>query len=238
MLDWASTSFSQVEPFEIALLALVSICVLRPMRMSFWRLLLLVAVIHMALSHRRHVDIFVVVAPILLAEPLSRAFPELASPRTTERTVVGGSIGAIAVAVGLVIAGVRVMVPNQQVNGLSPTEALSHVPAPIAAQPVFNEDVLGGFLIWNGIKTFIDSRQEMVTDAFFEDYIRMCAPDRESIVRTFSRYKIRWTILSPNNAANSILDTLPRWRVLYSDKFAVVHVRDDGAIAHPSDGLR
>ena len=136
-------------------------------------------------------------------------------------------MGLIAGAASLVIAVARVITPNPQANIYSPADALAHVPVRVASQPVFNEDVLGGFLIWHGIKSFIDSRQEMVTDTFFENYVLMCDPNREAIVRTFARYNVGWTIMTRDNAANSILDTLPGWRVLYSDRYAVIHVRDD-----------
>lgn len=227
MLDWASTSFSGIQPFEISLLALISVCIVRPVRMAPSRLILLLAVIYMALSHRRHINVFAVVAPILLAEPLSRASAAKIAPRGGGRAGFGGIAGMIALAVSLVVAVARLVVPDPQVNMYSPTGALSHVPARIAAQPVFNQDVLGGFLIWHGIRTFIDSRQEMVSDTFFENYNRMCDPDRNAIVRTLARYNIRWTILLPDNPANDVFDSLPGWHVLYKDRSAVVHVRTD-----------
>jgi hypothetical protein len=181
----------------------------------------------MALAHRRHINIFAVVAPVMLAEPLSRAFASEFVAKPAGRAPLGWFATIVAVAASIVIAVVRAAAPDPQENIFSPANALSHVPARVAAQPVFNEDVLGGFLVWNGIKTFIDSRQEMVSDAFFENYNLMCDPNREAIVRTFARYRVAWTILGPTNGANSVLDTLPGWRVVYADRYAVVHVRDD-----------
>jgi hypothetical protein len=225
MLDWAGTTFSRVVPFELCLLALVGVCIVRPIRMPPLRLLLLLALIHMALLHRRHINVFAVVAPVVLAEPLSHAFARDIAHGAVSRATLGRLAGAVTLTLSLMIAMVRLASPNPQVNLFSPDEALSRVPARIAALPVFNEDVLGGFLIWHGIKPFIDSRQEMVTDAFFENYSRMCDPDRDTIVRTFARYNIQWTILLPTNPANAVLDSLPGWRVLYADPSAVVHVR-------------
>jgi hypothetical protein len=225
MLDWASTSFSRIGPFEISVLLLLGVCIIRPVRMSPWRLLVLLGIVHMALSHRRHMNVFATVAPILLAEPLSHAFTKETSENGTVRTPT--LAGVLAVFAALMIAVVRIATPNPQENIFSPSKALEHVPAAIAAQPVFNQDILGGFLIWHGIKSFIDSRQEMVTDAFFENYTLMCSPDRAAIIRTFARYRVGWAILLSDNSANAILDTLPGWHVLYRDGYAVVHVRGD-----------
>ena len=238
MLDWASTSFSRIEPFEIALLLLVGVCIVRPVRTPVLRLLLLLVLIHMALLHRRHINIFAVLVPILLAEPLARAFAPDAERGTAGEAPLGVLGAAAAMAASLVIAVVRLAVPDPQVNMYSPADALAHVPKAIKASPVFNEDVLGGYLIANGIKTFIDSRQEMVSDTFFDNYLRMCDPDRASIVRTFARYRIGWTIMSPYNAANSVLDTLPGWRLLYADKYAAVHVRADLLPEVPPEKMR
>ncbi len=227
MADWASTSVAQVAPFEIALLAFIALCVMRPVRIPITRVLLLVALLHMALLHRRHITIFAVVAPMVLAEPISRALVRASTPDRVQSPTFARLAAVLSLAAAIGISAVRVAAPNPQVNRFSPATALFRVPARIIAEPVFNEDVLGGFLIWHGVKPFIDSRQEMVSDAFFENYVRMCNPDRDAIIRSFARYNIKWTFLLPDNPANAVLDSLPQWRVLYSDQSAVVHVRAD-----------
>ena len=42
-----------------------------------------------------------------------------------------------------------------------------------------------------------------------------------------AKYKVMWTILTLDNAANEILDMLPDWHILYKHEFAIVQVRND-----------
>ncbi|HWE06558.1 MAG TPA: hypothetical protein VG274_07605, partial [Rhizomicrobium sp.] len=105
-----------------------------------------------------------------------------------------------------------------------------HVPARLAAQPVFNEYSMGGYLIFRGIRPFIDGRGDMYGATFAENYARIIKPDRHAMETTFSKYKVMWTILTPDNAANGILDMLPGWRILYRDKFAIIYVRRDAHV--------
>src|SRR5262249_20646142 len=74
LLDWQSSLFSRVGPLVISILGLIALVFLRPVRMPLLRLLLLLFVLHMALSHRRHTNVFAIVAPMLLAEPIAQAF--------------------------------------------------------------------------------------------------------------------------------------------------------------------
>ena len=50
-------------------------------------------------------------------------------------------------------------------------------------------------------------------------------PDRNAIIKTFNKFGVAWTMLPPRSPVNAMLDTLPGWRVLYQDKYAVIHVR-------------
>ena len=51
--------------------------------------------------------------------------------------------------------------------------------------------------------------------------------DRNALQQTFAKYGVVWTLFTADNAFNALLDQLPGWRILYQDKFAVVHVRSD-----------
>ena len=55
----------------------------------------------------------------------------------------------------------------------SPGAAFAHVPASLAAMPVLNEYNFGGFLIFNGVRPFIDGRADMYGDKFLEDYAEL-----------------------------------------------------------------
>jgi hypothetical protein len=236
--DWQSSVFTTFGPFEISLLALYAFLVLKPIRISFIRLSLLILILHMALSQRRHVSVFAIETPMLLAGPVASSFSQPKGEAPVPNVAFRRYAAAFSLALNLAFLAGRFVVPNTPPeNTISPTTALSHVPASIAAQPVLNQDVEGGFLIWHGIKPFIDTRVELFDEPFQQNNSRLYEPDRSAILKTLARYHIGWTILPPNGPLNAMLDTLPGWRVLYADKNAVVHARTDGAASPDPSGV-
>ena len=191
----------------------------------------------MTLQHIRQEMVLVIVAPILLAEPLGRALrrdptvspaPEGWPPLRE----VWAPIAVLAVFfVGLAVW--RLAIPGQPFNRRTvPLTALAHVPQALRAKPVFNDYSFGGWLIFNGVRPFIDGRSDMYGDDFLKRFL-----DTESgalaAVATLQRYGVVWTILTPSSGLVDRLDHTPGWRRLYSDKWAVVQVRTD-ALAPPA----
>lgn len=222
VVDWQSSVFPQIGPLEIAMLALLAVALYRPVRLPIFRLLLLLLLLHMTLAHRRHIYLFAVLAPMLLAEPIALAVSD-SKTRSFSTSRIADACAAL-VAIAVIFA--RLAVPDVRADEKSsPIKALAHVPPDIARTPVLNEDVLGGFLIWHGISPFIDTREELFNDAFLGNYIAIITPRRDAVVDTLEHYHIGWTFLAPGNPANVVLDSLPDWRVIYADRFAVIHVR-------------
>jgi hypothetical protein len=227
VVDWQSSVFPEIGPLEIAILSLLAVALYRPVRVPVFRLLLVLLLLHMTLAHRRHIYLFAVMTPLLLAEPIA-----LALSRKTDATGVARSLStsrvanACAAVVALAVILARLFVPDVRANDrASPLKALAQVPPAVARLPVLNEDVLGGFLIWHGIRPFIDTREELYDDAFLSNYVAIITPWPNAVVSTLARYHIGWTFLAPRNGANVVLDSLADWRVVYADKYVVIHVR-------------
>jgi hypothetical protein len=102
---------------------------------------------------------------------------------------------------------------------------VDHVPAELAATPVLNDYAFGGYLIFRGMRPFIDGRADVYGDTFFADYTGMMRPDQTRLTRTLAERGIRWTILPPDSPAVAVLDTLKEWHRLYADDVAIVHAR-------------
>jgi hypothetical protein len=85
----------------------------------------------------------------------------------------------------------------------------------------------GGYLIANGIPTFIDGRTELYGGPFTLRYQNaVTLADLNDFVALLDKYKIDATLFWPGTPANAFLDRLPGWRRLYADDVAVVHIRD------------
>jgi len=220
IVEWRPTDFGTLQPLEIVLVAGLYVALTRGARLPLLRLLIMLGLLHMALAHTRHQALVGVILPLMLAGPLSAALP-------VRRTYDGGARWAgwgLGAACG--IAVIRLLLPvTPDSNALVPASAVAHVPAALAAQPVFNDYSFGGYLIYAGIRPFIDGRADLYGPAFMQSYAAAVAPDRVALERAFQTYNVRWTLLPPGSPAVQLLDLMPHWCRLYSDDIAVVHAQ-------------
>jgi hypothetical protein len=223
--EWQPIDFSQLQPLELAVLAALYFIVTRGVRIPPVRALIVLVLLHMAFQHQRHQIVFALAAPLLLAEPLSRASPTSVSSERTHRLAAFAATGAVILV--LCLSAVRLFVPLVRTDSpVAPISALAHVPPELRLQPLLNDYSFGGYLIFNGVRPFVDSRVELYGDAFLDRYEKIIASDPESVKATLRTYGIRWTILGTHSRAVAVMDGLAGWRRLYADQYAVVHIRD------------
>jgi hypothetical protein len=79
----------------------------------------------------------------------------------------------------------------------------------------------------------MDGRSDMYGDKLLKVYLDVAGGDPASIEKTFKRYDIQWTIMTPASGLAKALDKQPGWRRFYADKWAVVHVRQDALPTAP-----
>ncbi len=240
ILEWRSATFQQPTLFEGALLITLFLGLWRGVRVPPFRLALLVALVHMALQHIRQEAVLAVLAPMLLAEPFGRA---MRPGRPEPRTAVGwrpawgapGLVVAVVLSVCAVgVAAARLAIPLVRTdNGNVPVTAIAHVPPQLLSQPVFNEYAFGGYLIFKGVKPYVDGRADMYGDAWVQDYLAIAGGAQPNVDDAFRRWNIRWTILSPREPLVRQLDKRPGWRRIYADAFAVVQARADAVNPFP-----
>jgi hypothetical protein len=225
--EWQATDFSQVRPFELVLLAAIYIFSTRDVKVSPWRALIALGLLHLALLHQRHQIVFALAAPLLLAEPISVALRDFGA-RTADGTSKLATLGSLAAVLLMVAAAwLRLAIPTPRVDSpVAPIAALQHVPRELRTQPVLNDYSFGGYLIFSGVRPFVDSRVELYGDAFLERYAKIVEPDPAVISSALTAYDIQWSIFDPHSPVVGVLDRLPHWHRLYADRFAVIHIRD------------
>lgn len=227
--EWKAADFSHPGPLELALLAGLFVMLRSGVRIPPIRLALLLLLLHMSLQHSRHEMLLAVIGPMLLAGPLAEALPGARAAAPTFAGSGRGWIAACAVS-ALLLAGVRLAQPVVRADGpAAPMAALAHVPEALRREPVFNDYGMGGYLIFAGVRPFIDGRTDMYGDAFTNAYLRAERPDLAAFDGLLARWKVRWTLLSPADPLVQVMDRRPGWRRLYADRFAVVHVREAAA---------
>jgi hypothetical protein len=185
------------------------------------RLLLLLGLVWLALAHTRHQMLLGVAAPILLSGALAKSWPakNQSSPPF---------FAAFAAFVLVALVAVRLMIPVARTDDpVSPVSALAHVPRFMRETPVLNGYGFGGYLIWNGVKVFIDSRADLYGDLYLRNYADITSPDKDALAAALASHHVHWTIFPREAPVVKLLDATPGWRRFYSDKFATVHVRED-----------
>jgi hypothetical protein len=221
--EWQSPDFMQLSPLEIALLGGLFFTFRAGVKLTAVRALILLGLVHMSLQHVRQEVLVGVIAPLILAEPLGRALgAATASPVGWRLPWPQTALGAV-----LILAAVlgRVLVPEVRVDGpTAPITALAHVPAALRRQPVLNDYNFGGYLIFEGVRPYIDGRADMYGDDFVAEDDLIQRGGQAATARALARYGIRWSILRPDRPLVGLLDRTPGWKRLYADRFAVVQL--------------
>ena len=115
---------------------------------------------------------------------------------------------------------------ERQADAVTPSDALAAVSADHVEGPVLNEYSFGGYLIFRGIKPFIDGRY-LYGDAFITQYMQALTLTSDGLPRLLAEYHIAWTLLAPKTPANSVLAHLLGWHRLYADDIAVIYACDE-----------
>ena len=221
--EWRPTSLAEDTMFLLVLGGVALLLAVKRVRIPVFRLLLLLLLVFLALQHVRHQAVLAIVASLVLAEPLARARTEVDQSKKPRP---GGLLLTALLVLGLAaIAAVRLAVPmERQSSGSNPLEAIAAVPPDLWARPVLNSYGFGGPLILAGIRPYIDGRADMYGDAFLVGHQAIVNGDRAAFDRAVARWGIVWTILEPGAPLVRALDADPRWRRVYADRWAVVHV--------------
>jgi len=222
--EWQAPNFQELEPLEFVIMAALLLGLTGGVRLPWFRVLLFLGLLHSALQHGRFQLQLSVLGFLLLAPALAIRFPR-GRPAATGR---GPAFMLAGILLALTVVRASMPIVRGDAPG-SPVTALSHVPEALRARPMFNAYPYGGFLIFHGIRPFVDSRADLYGDAFLGNYLDVLRPEPARTREVFARYDIRWTMLEPGAALAAWLDAQPEWRRLYADGFAVIHVRRDAA---------
>jgi len=230
--EWQPVSFASFSVFEAVLLGLIALGFHRGVMLSPPRILLVLVLTWMALSHARNVGTFAFLLPLVLAAPFATSSDRAeADLRNAEGPLVRGV--AVLATLMLVIAAFV----STSLYAAHHRFAITTVFMPVAAvdilserkaQRIFNAYQFGGYLIGRDIPVFIDSRAELYGEQFVMDFFNATeAKKLDNLTRLLEDYRIDATLLAVNSPAAQVLDHIKGWKRLYADDIAAIHVRDD-----------
>jgi hypothetical protein len=189
----------------------------------------------MALGHVRHAELLGLVGPLVVAASLGpritlliRSVPLSAFGRGVAGLVAPTAAPAVMLTLVLALSASLPLLlrPIARADDrVTPASALIAAARMGLDGPVLNSEGFGGYLTFRGIPTFIDGRAELYGNAFLDRYLAAERGGEPALTAVLDGYGITWTLLAPQQAATSRLDSLPGWHRVYADAIAVIHAR-------------
>jgi hypothetical protein len=222
--EWRPADFSRFGSFEACILAAVAAALYSGVKLSPPRILLVLGVLHMALSHVRNAEIFALLLPLVVLTPVASQFGLLAD-RLVKMSFPVASMATLIAVLGL---STWAFAAN---HSFSPTVTQSPAAAVDLLQQrnarrILNDVPFGGYLISRGLPVFIDGRAELYGERFEVAFYRALElKDVNLLLDMLKTYDIEAVLLTPSTPATKLLDHLDGWQRVYADDNAVVHVR-------------
>lgn len=189
----------------------------------------------MMIRHSRFADLFILVAPILVAGPAALRFPGLrAEPSSAGRPFDRLAVAILAsAALGLAASQTPRLDPS-----VTPVAALEAARTKGLQGPVYNDYDFGGFLIASGVKTFIDGRADQIFLGGFMDslHVARSTGGGEAFAALLHRHGITWALVRNDAREAAHLSRLEDWTLLHRDAVAAVYYdarREPGAQERP-----
>jgi hypothetical protein len=232
--EWKSIDFQKLSTLEIWFVLFLGVALFSGIRLSPPRALMVLLLFVMSLQHARNADLLAFLAP-LIAGP--EAGPQLA--RLAGRDVAAragdwldhlarpATTRGVALACLIAVAGeaVAMAFPFSLDNRFTPIAAVRAAVEGGLDGPVLNEYDYGDYLMFSGIKTFIDGRADMFGDPFLKRYYYATRGMSDELPALLEQYHIAWTIFPKDSQAVIQLDRMAGWQRFYADDMAVVHRR-------------
>jgi hypothetical protein len=224
--EWRPTDLGHVPLLELMILGGLALGFSGAVRLPPVRLLIILGLVHSALSHVRNEQLLGLVGALILAEPIGTSLGRGGAANLG--TAAWRRLAAAAVLVTAVALAGRLAWPlNPERTGAAFAATLEqHVPPALRAKPVLNDYSLGGQLIFQGVRPFIDGRADLYGDTFLARYWRIILPDRDALHHALAEYGIAWTIFPADAPVVQLLDHEPGWRRLTEADGLVIHARE------------
>jgi hypothetical protein len=235
--EWRAVSFDTALIEVLALLALIFLALLNGAKIRFCRLIILLLIVAYMFTAVRFIFLFNIIAPLLLATPLTRQFRflRLSEQIATQpqffttmsqlgRRGLYGTYGMVAI---ILVAGILGgSVEPLRSRQISPEGSVDYIFAHNLQGNIYNAYDFGGYLIFRGLPTFIDGRgAELFGDGFATENRTIVSERPREFVGYLDRYRIAIGLVAPNSMESQEFRASPDWIGVYSDDVSELFVR-------------
>ena len=234
--EWRAVSFDTALIEVLALLALVFLALLNGAKIRFCRLTILMLIVAYMLTAVKFIFLFNIIAPLLLATPLTRQFRflQLSEQIATQpqffttmsqlgRRGLYGTYGIIAIIILVTgILGGPVEPPAADL----PEGSVDYIFAHNLQGNIYNAYDFGGYLIFRGLPTFIDGRGAELFGGGFATENRTIVSERpREFIGYLDKYRISIGLVAPNSIKSQEFRASSDWIGVYSDDISELFVR-------------
>ncbi len=225
--EWRPMGFNLMGVYGAAFIA-GSLAIVIAARAGWSRAAPLLLCAALMVRHVRFFPLFAMVAAPALATPVARLFPRFArhhsAPGAATRKAATIALAAACLAALLAVTLAPQPVRSPRATPAAALEAARKLPV---SGNVYNAYPFGGFLIFNGIKTFVDGRTEL----YFNGLLKK-AWDAEGdtsdapFLSLLDEYHVTWALLAPKTKAAEKLGRSKAWREAFKDDYSALFVRN------------
>ncbi|MBS0534961.1 MAG: hypothetical protein JSR72_12965 [Proteobacteria bacterium] len=224
--EWQPENFAKLGGVELVLLGAIGFLLYRRVTLPPIRILVVLGLLHMALSQSRNGEMLGLIAPLFAAAPLAAQLGGRDDGSKSFALPLLAGFGALALLATLALPPLMRYEPRALVTPAAATAAVKAS----GKTHLLNSYDFGGYLIAQGVRPFIDGRTELYGARFFLDYdAAVNLKDVAGFDRLLQDRAIDVTMLAAGTPAIGLLDRMPGWTRVYADAVAVVHVRKEAA---------
>jgi len=111
-------------------------------------------------------------------------------------------------------------------NTIHPVAAVDYILRTDPSGRIYNDFAFGGYLIFRGVKTFIDGRtDQLFGDGFLSKTFESSNKSSNEFLELLDEYMISSALVTPGSGPALKLDRAPTWQRRYGDDIAVVYQR-------------
>jgi hypothetical protein len=239
--EWRSPDFQVYQPLLILFIGLFGAIAGLGIRLRGPRLIAFSMMLFLALGHLRGLVMFFLVVPVILARPIGERSVWWRATRLSSSSEAAAALDPIPryfetrpimiPSIFLAVATFATVYSWGYMNtgppgSVAPKAAIDFVKQNGISGNVFNNYDFGGYLIFSGIRTFIDGRVTPYTEDFLQKHAEAVnLVDIDKAFQLLDDYRVTWVLLRPTEPLAKALGRSALWNEAYSDNYSVVFVR-------------
>jgi hypothetical protein len=225
--EWRPLGFGLMGVYGAAFIA-GSLAIVAAARAGWTRAAPIIVCAVLMIRHVRFFTLFAIVSAPALAAPIARRFPRFArKPSAPSAAARKTAVAALAVSFAAAVITMALGPKPVPAADMTPSAALETARNLHLSGPVFNDYPFGGFLIFNGIKTFIDGRAELYLNGLFE---KRAAAEQgksdEAFLSILDEYHVTWALFEKDSPGVEKLQRSKEWKKIFVDDYSVLFVKN------------